>query len=81
MTAKEQLRHAIDELTEAEAADTLDYLVARRQHRDALTVFLDQAPVDDEPVTDEEERAVQEARDEIARGETIPLDQLERGLQ
>ena len=80
MTAKQQLRHAIDELTEAEAADTLDYL-ARRQHRDALTVFLDQAPLDDEPVTEEEERAVQEARDEIARGKTISLEQLKRELQ
>jgi len=80
MTAKEQLRHAIDELTEAEAADTLDYL-ARRQHRDALTVFLDQAPIDDEPTTEEEERAVQEAREEVARGETISLEQLKRELQ
>lgn len=80
MTAKQQLHHAIDELTETEAVETLDYL-ARRQRRDALTVFLDQAPLDDEPVTEEEERAVQEARDEIARGETISLEQLKRELQ
>jgi len=80
MTAKQQLRERIDELTEAEAADTLDYL-ARRQRRDALTVFLDQAPIDDEPTTEEEERAVQEAREEVARGETISLEQLKRELQ
>ena len=80
MTAKQQLRERIDELTEAEAADTLDYL-ARRQRRDALTVFLDQAPIDDEPTTEEEERAVQEAREEVARGETISLEQLKRDLQ
>lgn len=81
MTAKEQLRERIDELTEAEAADTLDYLARRREPRDALTEFLDQAPIDDEPVSDEEERAVQEARDEIARGQTISLEQLKRELQ
>lgn len=80
MTAKEQLRHAIDELSEAEAADTLDYL-ARRQSREALTEFLDNAPLDDEPTTPEEEALVQEARDEIARGETISLEQLKRELQ
>lgn len=81
MTAKEQLRQTVDELTEAEAADTLDYLARRRQPRDALGEFLDQAPLDDEPVSDEEERAVQLARDEIARGETISLEQLKRELQ
>ena len=80
MTAKQQLRHAIDELTEAEAAETLDYLARRREQRDALTEFLDQAPIDDEPVSDQEERAVQEARDEIARGEAISLEQLKRGV-
>ncbi|MGI8593261.1 MAG: hypothetical protein ACR2ML_02660, partial [Solirubrobacteraceae bacterium] len=61
MTAKQQLRERIDELTEAEAADTLDYLARRREPRDALTEFLDQATIDDEPVSEEEERAVQEA--------------------
>jgi nucleoid-associated protein YejK len=81
MTSKEQLRERIDELTEAEAADTLDYLARRREPRDALTEFLDQAPIDDEPVSEEEERAVQEARDEIARGQTIALEQLKRELQ
>lgn len=81
MTANEQPRKTVVELTEAEAADTLDYLACRREPRDPLTEFLDQAPLDDEPVTDEEERSVQEARDEIARGETISLEQLKRELQ
>lgn len=81
MTAKEQLRERVDELTEAEAADTLDYLARRVEPRDALTEFLDQAPIDDEPVSEEEEHAVQEARDEIARGQTISLEQLKRELQ
>lgn len=80
MTAKGQLRERVDALTEAEAADTLDYL-ARRGRRDAVTEFLDNAPLEDELITEEEEAAVQEAREEIARGETISLEQLKRELQ
>jgi len=63
------------------SADTLDYLARRREPRDALTEFLDQATIDDEPVSEEEERAVQEARDEIASGQTISLEQIKRELQ
>ena len=68
MTAKEQLRQRIEQLTEDEAAETLRLL---DQRTDALTRLLDDAPLDDEPTTAEEEAAVQVARDEIARGETI----------
>lgn len=75
MTAKEQLRHAIDGLTEAEAADALNYLVRRHGGRDALGELLERAPLDDEPVGEDEERAVQVAREEIERGETVSLEQ------
>lgn len=79
MTAKQQLRHAIDELTEAEAADTLDYL-ARRQHRDALDELLASAPLDDEPTTPEEDRGAREAREQIARGEVFSAEQIKREI-
>jgi hypothetical protein len=75
MTAKEQLRNAIDGLSEAEAADALDYLVRRRGEGDALNELLERAPVDDEPISEDEERAVQVAREEIERGETVSLEQ------
>lgn len=76
MTAKQQLRQLVDELSEVEAAEALDLLAARGR-RDSLTALLDNAPLDDEPISDEEEALVQEARDEVARGEpTISLDQL-----
>jgi hypothetical protein len=81
MTAKDKLRQTVDRLTEAEAADMRDFLARRRGARDALGEFLDQAPVDDEPVTNEEERAVQQARDEIERGETISLEQARTELR
>lgn len=75
MTAKEKLRSLLDELSESEAAAALEFLDARRGG-DALTEFLDSAPIDDEPTTPEEEATVQEAHDELARGETASLDEI-----
>jgi hypothetical protein len=79
MTAKEKLRELVDELSEVEAAEALDILAARRRH-DPIVEFLENAPLDDEPVSAEEEAAVQVAREEIARGETISLDELRTEL-
>jgi hypothetical protein len=79
MTAKEKLRELVDELSEVEAAEALDILAARRRH-DPIVEFLENAPRDDEPVSAEEEAAVQVAREEIARGETISLDELRTEL-
>ncbi|MDQ6776753.1 MAG: hypothetical protein M3071_11185 [Actinomycetota bacterium] len=73
MTAKEKLRERIETFTEEEAAETLQLLDRRT---DPLTVLLENAPLDDEPVTEEEEAAVQVARDEIVRGETISLEEV-----
>jgi hypothetical protein len=75
MTAKEKLRERIETLTEDEAAETLRLLDG---HTDPLTVLLDNAPLDDEPVTPEEEEAVAEARADIARGEVISAEQIRR---
>ena len=75
MTAKEQLRERIETLTEREAERTLRLL---DDLRDPLTKLLDEAPLDDEPVTPEEEALVQQAREEIARGELISADEIRR---
>lgn len=42
--------------------------------------FLDNAPYDDEPYTDQERKAVQEGRAEAARGEVFSLEEIEREL-
>lgn len=78
MTAKEQLRDAIDELTEAQAAATLDFLTRRRG--DPLRELLDSAPVDDEPTTPEEDEGAREARAQIARGEVFSAEQIKREI-
>jgi len=75
MTAKEQLRDRIESLTEEEAADALRLLDRRG---DPLSVLLDNAPLDDEPTTPEEEAGVAEARAEIARGEVISAEEIRR---
>jgi hypothetical protein len=74
MTAKEKLRVVVEELSEGEAESALDYIASRRHGE--LGELLDSALVDDEPSTPEEEAAVQVAREELARGETVSLDEI-----
>jgi hypothetical protein len=77
MTAKEQLRQRIEQLTEDEAAETLRLL---DQRTDPLTRALSDAPLDDEPTSPEEEAAVQEVLEAAARGETVPLEEFRTEL-
>ncbi len=69
-------------LTEAEAADTLDYVARRDKNneRDALDELLANAPVDDEPTTPEEDEGAREARGQIARGEVFSAEQIKREI-
>ena len=78
MTAKQQLRERIETLTEEQAAETLRLL---DQRTDSLTRLLDNAPLDDEPVTPEEEALVAEANADIAAGRTIPLAEILREFE
>jgi hypothetical protein len=69
MTAKERLRAEVERLDEDEAAELLTLISSRRP----LERFLAEAPVDDEPETEEERRAVAEAQEAVARGDTVDL--------
>jgi hypothetical protein len=80
MTAKEKLRQTVEDLSEAEAQDTLGFIVRRRGQRDALADLLERAPLDDEPTTPEEDEAAREARAEIARGEVLSADEIRREI-
>ncbi|HEX3691009.1 MAG TPA: hypothetical protein VHV28_15010, partial [Solirubrobacteraceae bacterium] len=68
-----QLRERVEQLTEEQAAATLRML---DQRTDDLTRMLDEAPLDDESTTPEEDAAVQEALEAAARGETIRLEEI-----
>lgn len=87
MTATEKLRRAVEELSEAEAAEALEVLVHRREDREpgartaaTLDELLDNAPLDDEPETEEERRAVAEGYVDLRRGNTVSLDEIRSEL-
>jgi hypothetical protein len=73
MTAKQKLRHVVEELSEAEAADALRLLELRADP--VIAAFRD-APLDDEPLTAEEEQTLEQSRAEYRRGEGVPLDEI-----
>lgn len=66
VTTKERLHELVDKLTEEEAEDALHYLAER--HDDPVTAAIRDAPVDDEAVTEEDERALAEVRADRAKG-------------
>jgi len=74
MTAKEQLRERIETLTEEQAERTLR-LLDDVDEDPVIAAFRD-APEDDEPLTPDEERAIEQARAEHRRGESVPLDDI-----
>ncbi len=76
MTVKDDLHHLVDELDEDTARKALALLQDLRLPR-----VLRDAPVDDEPETDEERAAVAEAEAAITRGDIVRDEDLERELR
>lgn len=77
MTVKDRLHRVVDEMTDDEAEATLRRLEILRS--DPLVRFLDAAPIDDEPVTPEEEAAIAEVETDRRAGvPRIPLDDVKR---
>jgi hypothetical protein len=73
-TVKDDLHALVDTLTEDEA----DYYLRemRSKKDDPLWVALLNAPYDDEPVTEEEEAQVEEARQDLRRAQGRPLEEV-----
>src|ERR1044072_6028795 len=78
MTTKERLHQVVEAMREQEAVDALDILASRT--RDALARRLDAAPLDDEPLTDEERESLRDARADKAAGRLVSMDDLRREL-
>jgi len=81
MEERQVLHVLLDELPDGElvaAKRFLEYL--RFRSKDTLRSFLDEAPLDDEPVTDEDLAAIREGLAEKARGEVISQEEAERLL-
>jgi hypothetical protein len=66
MTVKDDLHHLVDELDDDATREALTRLQDLRLPR-----VLREAPIDDEPETDEERRLVQEARQDLAAGHVL----------
>lgn len=77
MTAKKQLRERIETLSEEQAEGTLRLLDLED---DPVIVAFRDAPVDDEPWTEQDEAAATEGRADIAAGRTVSLDEAMREL-
>jgi hypothetical protein len=78
MTAKEKLRKRIEMLSEEEAGEALRLLDMRSDP--VIAAFRD-APVDDEPWTDEDESTAAEGRADLADGRTVSLDEALRAAE
>jgi hypothetical protein len=74
VTTRERLHRLIDGLSDDEAERALD-LVESELDDPVLKAFRD-APEDDEPLTPEEEAALECSRQEYRRGEGVPLDSI-----
>lgn len=77
MTVKEQLHRVVEELSDEEAEAALRRIDALRS--DPLVRFMDAAPLDDEPVTAEQQAALAEVDAERAAGAgRISFDEIKR---
>lgn len=77
MTVKERLHQVVDELSDDEAEAMLRRVEAMRS--DPFLRYLDGAPVDDEPVSAEEEAAIAEVEADHAAGvHRVPFDDVKR---
>jgi hypothetical protein len=81
MPTRDTLHQLIDELPESELAAAERFLHYLRATADPVLRALLEAPLDDEPETDDERRAVHEAREELARGEVRTLDEVRQELE
>ncbi|MFL6264045.1 MAG: hypothetical protein ACJ76Y_30535 [Thermoanaerobaculia bacterium] len=80
MCHRATLHRLVDSLPEEDLATAGRLLVGLAATADAVERALLLAPPDDEPDTDDDDGGVTEARRELARGEGISTEELEREL-
>jgi len=77
---RERLHELVDQLPEDEFRSAVRYLSYLRDMGDPVLKKLMEAPVDDEPVTAEEEALVAEAWESVENGDVRSLDEVEQEL-
>lgn len=81
MEERQVLHVLVDELPDDELVAAKRFLENLRfRSKDPLRVLLDEAPLDDEPMTDEDLAAIREGLAEKARGEVVSHEEAERLL-
>ena len=75
---RDDLKRLIDGLPDSELHAARRYLQFLSYHDDALALSLDQAPYDDEPVTDRDWEAIKEANGDIAAGRVVSHEEMKR---
>ena len=81
MADREYLHELADRLPEKDLVAAHRWLsFLKSDYTDPLSWLLDNAPIDDEPTTPEEEAAIAEAREQIRGGETFTAEEVKRLL-
>jgi hypothetical protein len=79
MTTKDDIHRLIDELPESNLPDALRLLEGLRcGDDDPVLKALLLAPLDDEPETDEERLAVEEAMEDLRQGRVVSMEEIKR---
>ena len=79
-TIRDELHQIVDLLADAELRDARRYLLYLHHLADPATRSMLEAPIDDEPLTEEELTAVEEAKQEAEAGNLIPHEEVKRRL-
>ena len=77
---RDDLKRLIDGLPDSELHAARRYLQFLSYHNDALAWSLDQAPYDDEPVSNEDWEAIEEANEDIAASRVVSHEEIKREL-
>ncbi len=79
-TERDDLKRMIDGLPDSELHAVRRYLQFLRYDIDPLAWLLDNAPMDDEPLTEEDKVAIREANEDIAAGRVVSHEEMKREL-
>lgn len=82
MSVRDDVIELIDEMEEEDLRAVEQYARYRLSgaRGDFLTWVLDNAPEDDEPITPEEEREIEEAREDVRQGRLYSAEDVKRML-
>ena len=78
--SREKLKRLIDELSDQELHAVGRYMRSRPLPEDPVAASLAHVPVDDEPVTDADRKAIDESDADLAAGRAVTLEELRREL-